>query len=148
MKTSYRDFEIDDDLSRIDFARVHGWLTNSYWSPGISREKVEKAARHTAVVIGVYAASGEQVGYGRVVSDTVRFSYMADIYVEGAHRGKGIGRAICRFAQEHPILEDVGWILLATKDAHGVYAGAGFEPLAQPDKWMRWKRSPDSGGPG
>jgi hypothetical protein len=27
-------------------------------------------------------------------------------------------------------------ILLATADAHGVYAKAGFEPLTDPEKWM------------
>jgi hypothetical protein len=27
-------------------------------------------------------------------------------------------------------------LLLATADAHGVYADAGFTPLVQPDRWM------------
>ena len=27
-------------------------------------------------------------------------------------------------------------MLLATDDAHGLYAGFGFEPLGQPEKWM------------
>ena len=26
--------------------------------------------------------------------------------------------------------------LLATRDAHGVYAALGFAPLAQPERWM------------
>jgi hypothetical protein len=27
-------------------------------------------------------------------------------------------------------------VLLATHDAHGVYARLGFEPLERPDRWM------------
>jgi hypothetical protein len=27
-------------------------------------------------------------------------------------------------------------ILLATNDAHGVYAKVGFRPLTQPERWM------------
>ena len=27
-------------------------------------------------------------------------------------------------------------VLLATEDAHAVYASAGSAPLAEPDKWM------------
>ena len=133
-------YEIDDALSRVDFDCVHGWLSNTYWSPDIARDKVEKAARHSAVVIGVYSETGEQIGYARVVSDTVRFSYLADVYVDEAHRGKGVGRAIVRFAQEHPSLLDVRGMLLATADAHGVYEALGFTPLPSPEKWMRWAR--------
>ena len=38
----------------------------------------------------------------------------------------------------HQTLEPYGLrrIMLATADAHGVYAKLGFEPLAQPDIWM------------
>jgi hypothetical protein len=30
--------------------------------------------------------------------------------------------------------------LLATRDAHGVYAGLGFEPLVKPDHMMELRR--------
>src|SRR3712207_6902975 len=35
------------DLGRVDFAAVHEFLRRSYWSPGIPRELVERAARHS-----------------------------------------------------------------------------------------------------
>ena len=45
--------EISTDLARLDFDVVHGFLTTSYWSPGIPRDVVERAARHS-LAFGVY----------------------------------------------------------------------------------------------
>jgi hypothetical protein len=33
----------DDNPARLDLARMHGWLSSSYWSPGIARDLMEKA---------------------------------------------------------------------------------------------------------
>ena len=127
-------YQIDENIARIDFARVHSWLTTSYWSPGISREWVERAARHSALVLGAYSPQG-QVGYLRVVSDLARLAYLCDVWIDSEHRGKGLGRLIVRYALEHPELARVKWIL-ATADAHGVYANLGFKPLSEPQRWM------------
>lgn len=138
-------YEITDDQSRLDFALIHSWLTDTYWSPGISRQKVEQAARHSSVVIGAYAdepPGKRQVGYCRVVSDRTRFAWLADVIVAPGQRGCGLGRAIVRFALEHPDLADVHNWLLGTKDAHGVYAGLGFKALAEPHRFMQFKREP------
>jgi hypothetical protein len=34
--------EYDDDKGRLQIARIHAWLTDSYWSPGIERALVER----------------------------------------------------------------------------------------------------------
>lgn len=68
-----QELTLDPDPARIDWARVHGWLTSSYWCPGIARERVERAARHSALVLGAYLGA-EQVGYLRVVSDRTRIA--------------------------------------------------------------------------
>jgi hypothetical protein len=36
----------------------------------------------------------------------------------------------------HPELQNLRWFMLATKDAHGLYAKFGFRPLAEPGRWM------------
>ena len=131
----HNEYEIDDDRTRLDFARVHGWLSNTYWHTDLTQETVEKTAKHSSLVVGCYF-EGVQVGYLRVVSDTVRFAYLADVIVDEAYRGKGIGRAMVKFAVEHPDYKTVTRWMLATRDAHGVYAGVGFEPLTKPESWM------------
>jgi GNAT superfamily N-acetyltransferase len=128
------EYELSTDASRIDWVRVHGWLSSSYWTPGISLKRVQTAGLNSALLVGAYNKLG-QVGFARVISDKARFAYLCDVWVEESHRGKGLGRAMVKMALEHPELSQVSW-LLATKDAHGVYARLGFQPLKEPARWM------------
>ena len=144
MKTVSGEFELDDSLARIDFERVHGWLASSYWSPGVERAKVEKAARNSALVVGAYA-DGRQVGYMRVVSDRTTFAWVCDVIVDETFRGRGVGRAMVKFAQEHPDLQGLRRWVLATRDAHGVYAERGFEPIVEHERWMIYRPCPVPG---
>jgi GNAT superfamily N-acetyltransferase len=144
VKTRHGEYRITDE-GPVDFAKVHDWLTNSYWSPGITREKVEQAAKYSAAVVSVWHladGANQQVGYCRVVSDRTRFAWLADVFVEPAHRNRGIARAIVRFCLDHPELRDVPHFLLGTKDAHGVYAGVGFKALDRPESFMQLRRKP------
>lgn len=132
-------YEIDCDRSRIDYDAAHRMLTESYWTPGITRERIEHGATHSTLVIGAYF-EGRMVGFARVVSDRLRFAYLCDVIVHEDHRGKGLGRAMVSFAMEQPDLDRCRW-LLATKDAHGVYEKLGFRPLETPDMWMTYRPS-------
>jgi GNAT superfamily N-acetyltransferase len=143
VQVAHLDYQITDDVASLDFATVHGWLTASYWSPGVSLEKVQKAARHSALVVSAWHrkdSSNVQVGYCRVVSDQTRFAWLADVYVDSAHRGRGLGRAIVKFALTHPDLADVRFWLLGTQDAQGVYAALGFTSPTHPERLMQLKR--------
>ena len=128
-------YEIDDDPGRLDFDVLERWLSQTYWSPGIRKDEIRKAALNSTLAVGCYAGSG-QVGTLRLVSDKTRFAYIMDVYVDGNHRNRGIARDMIRFAMERPDLRDVYQWLLATQDAHAVYRGLGFEPLPNPERWM------------
>ena len=129
-------YRISDEITKIDFGIVTRWLAGSYWSPGIGREEVERGARFSSLVIGVYAPDGKQVGYARLASDKTRFAYIMDVYVEEGHRRRGIAQAMMRFAMEHPDHQAVYLWLLATRDAQDVYRKAGFQPLQHVERWM------------
>lgn len=128
------EYEISTDLARIDWDRVHRWLASSYWTPGIARERVQRAAEHSALVIGAFR-DGVQAGYARVVSDKTRFAYLCDVWVDQEHRGRGVASLMVQHALEHPDFATVNW-LLATLDAHHVYAKLGFTPVKNPERWM------------
>lgn len=124
------------DPAKLDFATIHGWLTGTYWSPGISRERVEKGFRASTLVIGCYTADGRQIGVGRCISDTTRFAYFADVFVSDEFRGQGIARSMIGRFLQHPLLEGVEVQYLFTQDAHGVYAPLGFGSHPHPERLM------------
>lgn len=139
MLDRHHDYELDDDPARFDLARVHGWLTASYWSPGVTREQVERGVRNSSLVVGAYR-DGEQVGCLRVVSDRASFAWICDVFVVEGHRGRGLARAMVRFALKHPEHQGLRRWLLATADAHGLYRECGFAPLAEPQRWMELRQ--------
>lgn len=134
-----------DGIDAMDLDRVRELLAATYWARDIPRERVARAARNSAVVIGAFAPDGTQIGYARVVSDKTRFAYLCDVVVDPGHRRRGIGRAMTSLALAHPDLATVATWTLATRDAHGVYARLGFKPVtdpsSRPDDWMVLRRS-------
>lgn len=129
-------YEISTDRSRIDVDFVHRYLSEeSYWSPGIARDAVEQMIDNSLLNFGVFAADGHQVGFARVVGDGVTFAYIADVFVATALKGRGIGKALITTVLAHPYL-DVRRVLLATMDAHKLYAQFDFYPLIRPDRFM------------
>src|SRR4051794_38724071 len=136
--------EIREGVAQVDFARVHAWLTTSYWTPGISRERIEHASQHSALVLSAFDGEGAQIGFLRVVSDKTRFAYLCDVWVDEAHRGQGLARALVHRAMEHPELSTVTTWTLGTKDAQQVYALLGFRDIreenAYPNTWMVYRK--------
>jgi len=125
---------IDSDPARLDMDVIHGFLTASYWSPGISRALVERAVRNS-VCFGVYE-EGRQVGFARVITDQATFAYLADVFILEAHRGRGLAKALMSAIVADPRLQGLRRWVLATRDAHGLYERYGFTPLAKPQRFM------------
>ena len=126
--------ELDDTRDRLDLDRIHGWLAGSYWSPGIGRDVVERAIAGSHC-LGAYR-DGRQVGFARAITDHATFAWIADVWVDEAERGQGLGRRMVGWFVEHPDFAGIRRIALTTADAHGVYAELGFMPLLRPDRYM------------
>jgi GNAT superfamily N-acetyltransferase len=136
-------YELSTDPARLDLAAVHGWLaTDAYWALGRAREVVERAAAGS-VNYGLYApGGGRQVGYARAVTDGATFAWLCDVYLDRSVRGGGLGRWLVTAARDHLDGLGVRRIMLATADAHGLYASVGFAPLDDPGRWMQRFRDP------
>lgn len=133
---------ISDDPADIDFDVVHGFLSrDAYWCPGIPRETVERAAANSLCFSALL--DGHQVGFARVVTDRATFGYLADVFVLSEHRGHGISRALMDAVVAHPALQKLRRFLLATSDAHGLYANYDFVALTRPERFMERYR-PDA----
>jgi GNAT superfamily N-acetyltransferase len=127
--------EITTELSRIDLDRVHDWLARkSYWAGEMPRETLDRALRWSLCFAAI---EGETtVGFARVISDRATFAYVSDVFVDQERRGAGIGKRILAAIVAHPQLQDLRLWLLATTDAHDLYARHGFTPLALPQRYM------------
>lgn len=126
---------VSTDPSLLDVDTVHRWLsTDAYWALGRTREVTERALANS-LNFGAYDR-GALVGYARVVTDRATFAWLCDVYVDPARRGCGIGRTLLEAVAAELAGLEVKRALLATEDAHGIYARYGFEPLGEPSRWM------------
>jgi GNAT superfamily N-acetyltransferase len=138
---SLTEYSITTDKRRLDLNAIHAFLSQTYWSPGVPLDVLEKAIENS-LAFGVLLGQ-EQVGFARVVTDKATFAYLADVYVLEAHRGKGLSKRLLEEIQVHEDLQGLRRFLLATKDAHGLYAQFGFQELANPSRMME-KLNPDA----
>ena len=140
MSTELRrgEYTISTDPDRLDVSAIHAYLTRSYWSPGIPRATVERAIAHS-LSFGLFHDDA-QVGYARVVTDRATFAYLADVYVLEGHRGKGLSKWLVEAVLAHAELQGLRRFLLATRDAHTLYARFGFKALLNPSRLMEIHR--------
>jgi ribosomal protein S18 acetylase RimI-like enzyme len=121
--------ELDDDATRVPVGQLHAFLsTQAYWAIGRPRGLVEQLVRDASRVVGLY--DGERlIGFCRAVTDGLVFVYLADVYVDPAYRGRGLGVELVREMIDNGPFASRRWIL-HTEDAHSLYEKFGF---AAPD---------------
>ena len=133
-----RDITVSLDARRLDVDAIHEFLTTTYWSPGISRDVVARAIAGS-VCIGAFDGEA-QVGFARLVTDRATFAYLADVYVLEPYRGGGLARRMHDALFDHAQVQGLRRMMLATRDAHELYAKYGFTPLGAPDRFMELHR--------
>jgi GNAT superfamily N-acetyltransferase len=121
------------DSDRLDRAVVWEFLRTSYWASGVTREVIDRSIDN-ALTFGLYAPSGDQVGFARVVTDHARFAWLSDVFVIDGHRGKGLGVWLVQTVLSHPDLISAR-VMLGTMDAQGLYQRFGFA-RADPERVM------------
>ena len=121
------------DVMQID--RIHWWLSeHSYWARGIPKQTVATAIK-ASFCVGVFHKD-LQIGFARFITDYAVFAYLADVYIEEEHRRNGLSKRIMETLMIQPWINGVRRIMLATKDAHGLYEHFGFQPLRNADRIM------------
>lgn len=131
---SAEEYEISTDPQRLDIDLIHDFLRSSYWAQEIPRDVVERSIQHSFCFGAFHRDS--QVGFARVITDFATFAYIGDVFVVPEHRGKGISKMLMRAILSHPELKGLRRIILATRDAHGLYSQFDFQPLARPEDFM------------
>ena len=126
---------ISDDPARLSIDAVHAFLTRCRWALGIPRELVARSMANS-LCLGIYTASGDQVGLVRVITDYATFSCVCDVYVLDPHQRRGLAKAAMRAYRNHPLLQNLRREYLVTPDAQGLYQQFGFSRVADPGRHM------------
>ena len=103
--------------------------TEAYWHRWRTRADVEAQIDCAWRLIGAYDEAGKQIGFARAISDGISDAYLADVIVDPAHRGAGVGKLLLKAMIEDGPGAGFRWVLF-TDDAHSLYAQFGF---AAPD---------------
>ncbi len=133
-----KDYLITTDSALFNLEYIHNFLTHSYWAQGIPVETVKRSIENS-LCFGVFHLH-QQIGFARMITDKATFAYLADVFIDEAYRGKGLSKWLMEHIMLHPELQGLRRMMLATRDAHGLYAQFGFTPLNYVDRWMNIHR--------
>ncbi|TSB45720.1 GNAT family N-acetyltransferase [Alkalicoccobacillus porphyridii] len=143
-------FTISTDKQLLDIDAIHTFLTKEsyWWSEDTPKELVAIAIENSILCYGVYeqvSSNGEAklVGFARVISDLVRFSWLCDVFILPDYRGRGLSKWLINVITGHPQLSGTRFNL-GTNDAHKLYKQYGFSSLQEPERRMErpidWKK--------
>lgn len=126
---------ISTDPAKLNISVIHEFLRNSYWAKNIPREVVERSIENS-LVFGLYEHE-KQIGFARVVTDRATFAYLCDVFVIEEFNGRGLGKWLVQTVMSHPEVQGLRRWMLATHDAHTLYARFGFTGLQNPERLMQ-----------
>ncbi|MDC6364621.1 MULTISPECIES: GNAT family N-acetyltransferase [Flavobacteriaceae] len=129
------DFDISTDKNRLDVAKIHQEIKNSYWG-GYRTEEMTVKTIENSICFGIYSKEEEQLGFARVLTDKVVFAYIMDVIIFEPYKGKGLGKKFVQHILNLPEIKNVQTVALKTKDAHGLYKPFGFHKVGNSDMWM------------
>ena len=128
-------FTITTEKEKFDIEFIHSFLTRSYWAEGISKELIKRSV-DGALCFGLFE-NDKQIGFARMITDKATFAYLADVFIIEGYRGRSLSKWLMEVIMAHPSLQGLRRMMLATKDAHGLYKKFGFTPLNNVDRWMQ-----------
>ncbi len=129
-------FRVTSDPNDLDINLTYSFISNTYWAKNIPFETFEKSIKNS-LIFGAYDQQGQQVGFARVITDKATFAYLGDVFVLEHCRGQGVSKLIMQAVCAHPDLQGLRRFMLATRDAHGLYAQFGFEQVVDSQSLMQ-----------
>jgi len=120
-------YTLSCDQALFDMDKVFLWLSvDAYWSKGLPREIFDRSFKN-ALAFGLFHDQHGQVGVARMVTDKATFAYLADVYIDPNFRGQGLAIWLMQFVMDHPELQGLRRMMLATGDMHALYRKFGFK---------------------
>jgi len=118
-------YSIESQLGVDDFIDVLRRSTLAERRPVHDPEIIEKMLRQADLIVTARDEAGLLVGISRALTDYAYSTYLADLAVDEAFQGRGIGRALIRRTHEAAGLHTM-LILLAAPKAETYYPHIGM----------------------
>ena len=133
------DYSVSTDREKMQLDKIVGFMRRSYWAAERPQALIKRTL-DTSLCFALFEKD-EQIGFARVITDYAVFAYLLDVFIAEDKRGLGLGKWLMDIIIDYPALKDVDAWMLATKDAHTLYAKYGFKPLENPGIYMKLNRS-------
>lgn len=118
-------WRVTEDLAEMDFATIHGFISQSYWAKGIPADTLYLAMKN-AMCFALLDSQNRLAAFARVITDKATFAYLADVFVLEEYRAQGLSKQLMQHIMSHSQLQGLRRFMLATQDAHGLYKAFGF----------------------
>ena len=126
-------FEISTDKTRVDLQMIYQFLTKAYWAKGRTLNEVKQSINNS-IIFGMYV-NEKQIGFARVLTDGIVVAHLLDVFIVEKYRGFGYSKKLMSHIFNHSGIRVKKW-MLATRDAHSLYAKFGFSTFQNPEHWM------------
>ena len=117
------------DAADMDRAWIYRTVSGHYWAKGRTRAE-QDALMDCCHNFGIQVGE-EQIAYARVLTDGLTLAYVFDVVVAKAQQRQGYGKWLMARLLEYPEFRNVRTWMLATDDAHSLYAQFGFRPIVE-----------------
>ena len=120
------EYQIIEGLENMALSDIVRLLRTTYWAGDRPTEVIETALQNSRC-FGILLPDGQTLAaFARVVSDGATMYYLADVVVDEAWRGRGLGTALVSHIVSCPTYARLRGLLF-TRDAHGLYRKFGFD---------------------
>lgn len=136
MENSMSNYRVSTDQNDFDFEFIYQFISKSYWAKGIPKATLEKALANS-LCFAVLDSHNIQCGFARLITDRATFAYLADVFIDENYQGQGLSKLLMQTIVTYPDVIGLRRMMLATRDAHGLYEKYGFEPIKNADSLMQ-----------
>ena len=101
-------FAVIHQLTELQIKDLHVLFQGEWWTTGRQLDEVRRMLEHTDVIVALCEPQTQKlVAFSRVLTDRVYKALILDVIVDGAYRGRGLGRALLDLILQHPALSAV-----------------------------------------
>ena len=121
-------YTISSESKHVDIDTLHDMLKISYWAKDRSREAVEKSVE-TSLCFSLFKDK-KQIGFVRVLTDTMAYAIILDMIIIEEFRGQGLGKWMMQCVCDHTEIKPLRQALW-TGDADDFYRQTGFKEVSK-----------------